>query len=130
MEDRNSCECRYAPIDMHELSVALAIVEAAAEEAARRGGVRVVAIHLKVGVLSGVVPAALTSAFELARAGSTQQDAALVVEEVPATANCPVCAAERPVVSVQQLCCSLCGSPTGDIVRGRELDIVELEIEA
>lgn len=115
---------------MHELSVALSIVEAAAEEAARRGGVRVVAIHLKVGVLSGVVPAALTSAFELARAGSALENATLVVEEVPATANCRVCAVERPVVSVQQLCCSACGSPTPDIVRGRELDIVALEIEA
>ena len=44
---------------MHELSIALSILDLAAEEAGRRGG-RVVAVHLKLGPLSGVVKEALT----------------------------------------------------------------------
>ena len=46
--------------DMHELSIALALVEMAAEEAERHGA-RVVAVHLRLGPLSGVVKEALLS---------------------------------------------------------------------
>ena len=39
---------------MHELSIAMSIVELAEEEAERRG-VQVEAVHLKLGALSGVL---------------------------------------------------------------------------
>jgi Zn finger protein HypA/HybF involved in hydrogenase expression len=39
---------------MHELSIALGILDVAGEEAQRHGG-RVAAIHLKLGPLAGVV---------------------------------------------------------------------------
>jgi hydrogenase nickel incorporation protein HypA/HybF len=114
---------------MHELSIALSLVDLAAEEAERRGA-RVAAVHLKLGPLAGVVKEALLSAFELAREESPLAEAELVVEEVAVTAYCPTCAAERPVLSVQQMCCARCGTPTGEVLRGRELEIVALEIIA
>jgi len=115
---------------MHELSIALSLLDLAAEEAARRGGARIVAIHLKLGPLAGVVKEALAAAFDLARTGSALADSELVIAEVPVTAYCPCCAAERTVVSVQQLCCSACGTPTPRILQGRELEVVALEIES
>src|SRR5947199_5996144 len=96
---------------MHELSIALSILEVAGEEAERRTG-RVVAVHLKLGPLSGVVKEALVSAFGLAREGTALERAELVVEEVPIVAHCPACAAECSPASVQELCCPACGSPT------------------
>ena len=39
---------------MHELSIALSLLDLVAEEAGRRG-VRVAAVHLRLGPLSGVV---------------------------------------------------------------------------
>ncbi len=54
---------------MHELSIALSILDVAAEEAERQGNARVVAIHLRLGPLSGVVKGALLSAFELVAKG-------------------------------------------------------------
>lgn len=114
---------------MHELSIALSIVDIAAEEAERQGGRRVVAVHLKLGPLCGVVKEALLSAFELAREGSPLSGAELLVEEVPLTAYCPTCAAEQPVASVLQLTCPACGTPTPQVLRGRELEVVALEIE-
>jgi hydrogenase nickel incorporation protein HypA/HybF len=114
---------------MHELSIALGILDVAEEEAARRGA-RVAAIHLKLGPLSGVVKEALRSAHELARETSSFPRAELVIEEVPVVAYCEACAAERPVVSIQQLCCLACGAPTPSVVRGRELEVVALEIES
>ena len=40
---------------MHELSIAMSIAETAYEEAKQRGNVRVQAVHLRLGLLSGVV---------------------------------------------------------------------------
>jgi hydrogenase nickel incorporation protein HypA/HybF len=114
---------------VHELSIALGILDVAAEEAERQGDAVVVAIHLKLGLLSGVVKEALLSAYELARTGTPCQNAALVIEEVPVVVYCPTCAAERPTASAWQLCCPDCGTPTPQVVRGRELELVALEIE-
>jgi hydrogenase nickel incorporation protein HypA/HybF len=115
---------------MHELSIALSLLDLAAEEAERRGGARVAAIHLRLGPLSGVVKEALRSAYDLAREGTDLDKAELVIEDVPLTAYCPACAAERAPPSPQNLYCPDCGTPTSEVVRGRELEVVALEIEA
>jgi hydrogenase nickel incorporation protein HypA/HybF len=114
---------------MHELSIAISILELAEEEAERQGGGGVVAIHLRLGPLSGVVPAALRSAYDLAREGSSLPKAALVIEEVPLLAYCPVCLTERALPSAAHLCCPVCGAPTPEVVCGRELEVTALEIE-
>jgi hydrogenase nickel incorporation protein HypA/HybF len=113
---------------MHELSIALSILDVVEEEAKRQGG-RVAAIHLRLGPLSGVVKEALLSAYGLAREGTSLEQAELVVEEVPIVTFCPVCAAEGMPPSPQELCCRTCGAPTAEIVQGRELEVVALEIE-
>ncbi len=115
---------------MHELSIALSILDMAAEEAGRRGGARVAAVHLRLGPLSGVVKEALRSAYDLAREGTDLDGAELVIEDVPLTTYCPACAAERAPPSMQEMCCPDCGAPTPEVVRGRELEVVALEIEA
>jgi hydrogenase nickel incorporation protein HypA/HybF len=114
---------------MHELSIALSILDVAAEQAEQLGG-RVAAIHLRLGPLSGVVRDALASAYQLARESSPLSAAELVIEDVPLVAYCPTCAAERTLASPQLLCCPVCDTPTPDVVRGRELDVVALEIES
>lgn len=88
---------------MHELSLALSILDLAAEEAEWRGGARVAAVHLKLGPLAGVVPEALRSACELAREGLPFGGAELVIEEVPLAVYCPRCASERAPPSVWEL---------------------------
>ena len=113
---------------MHELSIALSILDLAAEEAERHGG-RVAAVHLKLGPLSGVVKDALLSAYDLAREGTPLARAELVVVETPLAAWCPACAAQRTLASPQALCCPYCGTPTPQVVSGRELEVVALEIE-
>jgi hydrogenase nickel incorporation protein HypA/HybF len=112
---------------MHELSIALAILDLVGEEAERRGG-RVVAVHLRLGPLSGVVKDALLSAYELAREGTPFAATIMRVEEVPIEAWCPACAALcRP--AFPELCCPSCGAPTPDVRGGRELEVVALEID-
>jgi hydrogenase nickel incorporation protein HypA/HybF len=114
---------------MHELSIALGILDAAGEEMANHDGACLRAIHVRLGPLSGVVGTALQSAYALAREGSGFDQADLVVEEIPLIAYCDTCAAERELASPALLCCPVCGNATPAIIKGRELELVALEIE-
>ena len=114
---------------MHELSIALSILDIASEESEHRGGARVRAIHLRIGPMSGVVKEALASAFELARESSPFDGCRLVIEDVPIIAYCRVCEAERPVESIQRMCCSQCDTPATDLLSGLEMEITAMEIE-
>lgn len=113
---------------MHELSIALSLLDVVEAEAERRGGVRVAAIHLRLGPLSGVAKEALASAYDLARDGTAFAACDLVIQEVPVVAYCPACVAERPVESVQMLCCAVCGTVTPEVRTGRELEVAAIEI--
>ncbi len=112
---------------MHELSIAMSIVELAEEEAVRRGA-QVDAVHLKLGALSGVVKKALLSCYEMACEGTPLRGSRLIIDEVPVIIFCPSCQAQRPLDSIQLFCCPACGTPCSEIVQGKELEVVALEI--
>lgn len=114
---------------MHEMSIALSILDIAATESAARDNAAILAIHLRLGPMSGVVKEALMSAFELAREGSVCPESKLVVEDVPLVAMCPVCRKQQSLPSCQDLTCPVCGSLCPELVSGRELEIVAMEIE-
>jgi hydrogenase nickel incorporation protein HypA/HybF len=116
---------------MHELSIALSILEFASDEAAARGGTPVLAIHLKLGPLSGVVETALRLAHEVARDSVPfVEKAELIVEQIPVEVVCPACQAKRIITSIQHLCCSVCGTPTPQVTGGRDLEVTALEFPA
>jgi hydrogenase nickel incorporation protein HypA/HybF len=114
---------------MHELSIALSMIDMATEEAVRRGGVRINALHIKLGPLSGVVKDALLFSFEVACHGTPLEGSQLFIEEVPVVIHCPRCEAERQLESIQRFCCPICGTLTSDVVRGKEMEFVAMEIE-
>jgi hydrogenase nickel incorporation protein HypA/HybF len=119
------CACAYA---MHELSIAMGLIDAACEEAARQGGVQVDALHLRIGALSGVVREALEFSYTLAVEGTAIAGARLEIEEVPVTVHCPRCDAQRVLASVQHFHCPVCDEPTPDVVGGRDLELFALEV--
>jgi hydrogenase nickel incorporation protein HypA/HybF len=114
---------------MHELSIALSMIELATEEAERRGGAAVKALHVKLGPLSGVVKDALLFSYEVACNGTLLEGSRLVIEDVPAAIYCRQCQEEQPLESIQRFCCPVCGTLSSEVVRGRELEFVAMEIE-
>jgi hydrogenase nickel incorporation protein HypA/HybF len=113
---------------MHELSIALSIIEGASQEAISRGGAQVHAVHLKLGPLSGVVKDALLFSYGLACEGTLLEGSQLLIEEVPVVVFCPNCQAEKALDSIQRFCCPTCGTLTPDVVSGRQLELVAIEI--
>jgi hydrogenase nickel incorporation protein HypA/HybF len=113
---------------MHELSIAMGIVDAALDESQSRG-VQVTAVHLRLGALSGVVKDALLFSYEVACQGTPLEGSQLIVEDLPVVIFCSECQATRTLPSVQSFICPECGAPTMDIRQGKELEVFALEIE-
>ena len=113
---------------MHELSIALNMVDIAAEAARKNGGGRVEALYLKLGMLSGVAKDALLFCWELACKNTALEGARLVIDEIPVVVRCSVCGTDGKLESINRLACPLCDSSVSTIVEGKELQITELEI--
>jgi hydrogenase nickel incorporation protein HypA/HybF len=114
---------------MHELSIAMSLIDIAEAELERQGGGQVLTVHVKIGPLCGVVGDALHSAFEMARAESALANATLEIEETAVTLYCPQCDGEQPARSLQDLRCLRCDTYSGEILGGRELELVAMEVE-
>lgn len=96
----------------------------------RQGGKRVFAVHLRLGPLAGVVKEALLFSYGLACEGTSLEGSRLVIEDVPLRIQCPLCEIERAPVSLQDLHCMRCGTLGSEVVRGSELELSALELEA
>lgn len=112
---------------MHELGIIQSAVGMALETANTRGATRIHALRMRVGALSGVVPDALHFAFEVATQGTLAEGAKLEIETIPATCWCAVC--QREFTSEDFLGdCPACHAISNELRRGRELDLVSVEV--
>jgi hydrogenase nickel incorporation protein HypA/HybF len=114
---------------MHELSVAMSLVDLAMAESRREGGA-VRAVHLRIGDLVGIEQGMLRHAFGLAASGTPVEGSELIIELVPAMVFCRVCNAAAPLQSKQWFGCSVCGEPSAEITQGREFELAALELES
>ncbi len=118
----------HPPENMHELSIAVCIVEMAVEESEKRGGATIDAVHLKLGKLSGVVKDALLFSWEIACQGTKLENSRLEIEEIPVVAFCENCRENKTIAAINNLVCPLCETPATEMVSGRELMVTALEI--
>ena len=114
---------------MHELSIANSLVDLATQSAADAGATRVTEVHIRLGALSGVVRSALEFCYPIAAAGTMVEGSALVVRELPVRIFCELCQKDTELASIQRFCCPECGTASGDVRQGRELDIEALELD-
>ncbi|MFE9432685.1 hydrogenase maturation nickel metallochaperone HypA [Streptomyces sp. NPDC006640] len=109
---------------MHELSIAVAVVEQV-EEAVRDQGRAVASLTLRIGELAGVVPEALDFAFALATEGTALAGGRLLIDTVEGRGRCEGCGREAPTGMPPVLWCTGCGA-TLTLLGGRELEIVRV----
>ena len=113
---------------MHELSVAQRLVELVSAELGEDVAPKVRSVRLRLGPLSGVVAQALLFAYDAATEGTALQGSVLEIEEVTPAVFCAKCGKERELASVQRLRCPVCRSPAPEVVRGRELEVLSVEV--
>lgn len=113
---------------MHELSIALSLVDLACEEAARLAPERVEALHVDIGPLAGVVKEALHFSFHVASMGTPVEGARLAIRDVPATVWCDGCRVEGVLADIIDRRCPTCEAPAPELRGGTQLLLVALEV--
>jgi hydrogenase nickel incorporation protein HypA/HybF len=113
---------------MHELSIARSIVDIAADAARGAGAVRVSAVRVRVGELAGVAADALRFSYDVAARGTPLEGSRLLIVAVPVAVRCPACDRTSDLPGVRRFACPACGTPTADVVRGRELEVESIEV--
>jgi len=113
---------------VHEVGIIQSVLEIAESQARRSGALRINEIRMRVGRMTGVVPDALEHAFAVLKDGTMAAAARLEVEFVPGAFWCVACAAEFEADDLIGGC-PTCREPSFDMRRGRELDVVSLEVD-
>jgi hydrogenase nickel incorporation protein HypA/HybF len=112
---------------MHELGIAQNILEIVQQSVPKEQASAVRWIRIRVGPLSGIVPDSLEFCFQAIVSETAMHQAGLAIEQVPIIFQCKKCAYRFQVNDLEYLC-QACKSPDLDIVSGKELDIVEIEL--
>jgi hydrogenase nickel incorporation protein HypA/HybF len=113
---------------MHELSIAEALVEQVEAVRTANDGGKVVAVEVRIGEWRQVVPDILSSYFEHLTQGTPLEGARIDIEQVAATARCGACAKVFALEDIF-LVCPDCGSHQCELLSGRELELIGLELE-
>lgn len=113
---------------MHETSLALGILDVVVEKCREAGGSTVDAVRLRIGKAAGVMPEALAFGFEAAKVGTIAENAKLEIESIPVSGVCLACAKEISTDEQYVFACPHCGANTIEITQGREMEIVDMEI--
>lgn len=112
---------------MHEMSVAIGVVEIAEQSARDNGASRILSVTLEVGDLSGVMADALEFCYQAAAKGTMAEGSRLILERISARAYCPSCEAEFPADSAYVLCPKCKGFVS--LTSGEELRVRDVEVE-
>ena len=113
---------------MHELALTEGIVDIVRSEHAKGGFQRVLAIRLRIGEFSGVIPECLREFFPIASKGPPAEGAELEIETVPAAFRCLSCGYEGSV-DRKAACCPRCQSSAIRMTAGREFYVESLKVE-
>ena len=106
---------------MHEMSIAMSLLDGVLDAAGKAGATRVESVELEVGALQLVVPEALETAWEAVRSGTLAEQAALNIRETPATAECRNCGRRFEPDVTYSFQCPGCNQADVKIVGGNEI---------
>ncbi len=113
---------------MHELSIAQCLLNLVQDESKKHGVSKVTRVYLRIGRLTAIAPEALTFCFEVISESTIAEGAAIDIEVVPARGRCQNCNADFEVDD-SFLVCPTCKGIASEIISGRELEIVHIEVE-
>lgn len=113
---------------VHELSIVLSVVDAAAQVAHENQAERIDAIELEIGALSGVELEALEFAWSEGIKRSLLERAEKTFTLIPGKGTCSDCGLSFPVNTLYDPC-PICNSYFVQITEGRELKIKSITLE-
>ena len=112
---------------MHELSVALGIVDIAKKETEKAKAHQVEFIELEIGTMAGIEFEALDFVWPSAVKGTVLEHASKKINIIEARARCLDCDTEFKIENIYDSC-PKCKSYLKGIIKGKELLVKSLEV--
>ena len=113
---------------MHEMGIVSGIIDAVVASAQDAGATRVLAVNVRIGDMTEVVDEALEFAYDALSEGTMCEGAPLNVEKVSPRSLCLECFEEFDHDRFHRAC-THCGSYEKHLIAGREMEIVNIEVE-
>ncbi len=112
---------------MHEYSIVLALIEQCEQHAAQHQANSVKRVCIKVGVLSGVEPELLKSAFDTFKLDGICKEAELEMHVQPLVLHCRECDIQQEITEYNILCPDCRGNNT-KVLDGEDMYLMQLEV--
>ena len=113
---------------MHEYSIVQALLDQCESHAAKHAASKITKVVTKIGVLSGVEPDLLQTAFDTFKEGTICEKAEFVMNIQPIVIRCDDCGQETTLKELN-LACPQCKSIHTQIIDGEEMYLMSLEME-
>ena len=113
---------------MHEYSIVDSLLKLATEHATKHNATKVTKLEIKIGVLSGVEPELLKTAFETFKEGTICEDAEFIMHIQPVIIECSDCK-KKSELSKDEYLCPSCKSSNIKIIDGEDMYLMSMELE-
>ena len=113
---------------MHEMSIAMSLINQVLEVASRNNAHRVDEVVLEVGFLRQVVPEAMQMAWEAVTEDTPATGSVLTIKEVSPEAECRKCGT-RFVPRIDSFLCPGCGKADVEVIEGNDIVLKSMSCE-
>ncbi|WP_024786775.1 MULTISPECIES: hydrogenase/urease nickel incorporation protein HypA [unclassified Lebetimonas] len=113
---------------MHEYSIVDSLLQLADEHARKNNAKKVTKLEIKIGILSGVEPDLLQTAFETFKEGTICEEAEFIMKIQPVVVRCKNCG-YKTELKKDEYRCPKCNSGNLEIIDGEDMYLMSLELE-
>ena len=113
---------------MHEYSVVQSLLESCEEHARANEAKKVTKVVVKIGVLSGVEPDLLQTAFDTFKEQTVCHDAQFIINHQKIVIECFDCNT-KSILEKHEFCCPKCESVNIKVIDGEDMFLMSLEMD-
>jgi len=113
---------------MHEYSIVQSLLDSCEENAKVNGATKVTKVVVKIGVMSGVEPDLLQTAFDTFKEETICHNAQFIINIQKVKILCNECQTTSELEK-NEYCCPKCKSTQLDILDGEEMYLMQLELK-
>ena len=113
---------------MHEYSIVQSLLDSCDENARQNNATKVTRVVVKIGVMSGVEPSLLQTAFETFKEKTICEEAEFIINMQAILVKCNRCLEESTLKKLEYSC-PQCESTDLNILDGEDMYLMQLELE-
>lgn len=113
---------------MHEYSIVQSLLDQCEENAKANNATKVTKVVVKIGIMSGVEPALLKTAFDTFKEDTMCSDCEYIQNIQPVIVKCLTCDTQSQL-ETNEYTCPKCDSVELNVVDGEDLMLMQLELE-